>query len=127
MNLLSIDYGTRKCGIATATLGFVFAWWTVWTEAIIPTIEKIIAEKKMEKVILGMPYNIDGSMSEHGRRVQEFWKKLIWKIGIPIEYMDERLTTAEAIMEFSDDTLEGGDVDAASARLILERYIRREE
>lgn len=127
MNLLSIDYGTRKCGIATATLGFVFAWWTVWTEAIIPTIEKIIAEKKMEKVILGMPYNIDGSMSEHGRRVQAFWKKLIWKIGIPIEYMDERLTTAEAIMEFSDDTVNGGDVDAASARLILERYIRREE
>lgn len=126
MNLLSIDYGTRKCGIATATLGFVFAWWTVWTEAIIPTIEKIIAEKKIEKVILGMPYNIDGSMSEHGRRVQEFWKKLAWAISLPIEYMDERLTTAEAIMEFSDDTINGGDVDAASARLILERYIREE-
>jgi RNase H-fold protein (predicted Holliday junction resolvase) len=60
-------------------------------------------------------------MSEHGRKVEAFSKDLSRRISIPIEYFDERLTSAEARMTFGEEGI-NGDIDAESARLILERY-----
>jgi putative transcription antitermination factor YqgF len=49
-----------------------------------------------------MPYNIDGTMSQHGRRVESFAKKLRENIDINIVFQDERLTSSEAEMAFDD-------------------------
>ncbi len=70
-----------------------------------------------------MPYNIDGSISKHGKRVQEFARKLEALIQIPIVLHDERLTTSEASMAFEEDG-EYGDLDAEAARLILVDYLK---
>ncbi len=69
-----------------------------------------------------MPYNIDGTMSQHGRRVESFAKKLREKIEINIVFQDERLTSSEAEMAFDDVWIEW-DIDAEAARLILESWI----
>ena len=68
-----------------------------------------------------MPYNIDGTMSTHGNRVQKFAKKLE-QFGLPIIFHDERLTTSEAKIAFSENDF-AGDIDAESARLILENFL----
>lgn len=70
-----------------------------------------------------MPYNIDGTMSKHGKRVQEFVQKLESVIEIPIVLHDERLSSSEARMAFADDG-EDGDIDAEAARLILIDYLK---
>ena len=70
-----------------------------------------------------MPYNIDGTMSKHGRRVQEFAWKLESVIEIPIVLHDERLSSSEARMSFAEDS-EEGDIDAEAARLILIDYLK---
>ena len=70
-----------------------------------------------------MPYNIDGTMSKHGRRVQEFVKKLEAIIEIPIVLHDERLSTSEARLAFDEDG-EDGDIDSEAARLILIDYLK---
>ena len=49
-------------------------------------------------IIIGMPYNIDGTMSKHGKRVDEFAKKLENIVQIPIVFHDERLSTSEALL-----------------------------
>lgn len=69
-----------------------------------------------------MPYNIDGTMSQHGRRVESFAKKLREKIEINIVFQDERLTSSEAEMAF-DDAWILWDIDSEAARLILESWI----
>ena len=69
-----------------------------------------------------MPYNIDGTMSKHGRRVSEFIKKLQTIIETPITLHDERLTTSEAILGFDEYGVDG-DIDAEAARLILVDYL----
>ncbi|MDQ5968672.1 MAG: putative pre6S rRNA nuclease [Patescibacteria group bacterium] len=71
-----------------------------------------------------MPYNIDGTMSKHGKRVKEFSKKLETLIDIPISYHDERLTTSEATLGF-DEYGVSGDIDAEAARLILIDYLNK--
>ncbi|MFZ2255545.1 MAG: Holliday junction resolvase RuvX [Patescibacteria group bacterium] len=72
---------------------------------------------------MGMPYNIDGTMSKHGRRVQEFAQKLESIIEIPVVLHDERLSSSEASMAFEEDG-EYGDIDAEAARLILMDYLK---
>ena len=58
-----------------------------------------------------MPYNIDGTMSQHGRRVQSFAKKLEKITELPIVLHDERLTSSEAEMAFDAAGIVG-DIDA---------------
>lgn len=82
----------------------------------------MIHEKQAESIVIGMPYNIDGSMSSHGKKVQIFAKKLENIINIPIIFHDERLSTSEARIGFAEAGIYG-DIDAESARLIGEDFL----
>lgn len=121
---ISIDYGTRKSGLAYSVEGFCFAWKTVLTTELMTILPKWIEERKAEKIIIGMPYNIDGTMSKHGKRVTEFSKKLETLVDIPISFHDERLTTSEAILGFDEYGI-NGDIDAEAARLILIDFLNK--
>lgn len=123
-NYISIDYGTRKSGLAYSVEGFCFAWKTVLTKDLLDILPKWIQDRKAEKIIIGMPYNIDGTMSKHGKRVHEFAKKLETIVYIPIQFHDERLSTSEAMLGF-DEYGVNGDIDAEAARLILIDYLNQ--
>ncbi len=123
-SIISIDYGTRKSGLAYSVEGFCFAYKTVLTSELLTLLPKWVQERKAELIVVGMPYNIDGTMSKHGKRVNEFVKKLAKWVQIPITLHDERLTTSEALMWFDDDGITDGDVDAEAARLILIDFLR---
>lgn len=123
MSYLSLDYGTSKTWLAYSVESFCFAWKTVPTRTILEELPKYIREKWAKTIVIGMPYNIDGTMSKHGRRVQEFAKKLESIIEIPIVLHDERLSSSEARMAFEEDG-EYGDIDAEAARLILTDYLK---
>ncbi len=64
-----------------------------------------------------MPYNIDGTESAHCKRVRQFAEMLRNTINMKIILHDERLTTSEAKFGGVDD------IDAESARLILDNYL----
>ena len=83
---------------------------------------KIIREKHITKIVIGMPYNIDGTLSLHAKRASEFAQEVEKKYSLPVILHDERLTTAGAIMGFAEDEVDG-DIDAEAARLILEDYL----
>jgi putative Holliday junction resolvase len=123
-SIVSIDYGTRKSGLAYSVEGFCFAWKTVLSSDLLTILPKWIQMRKAEMIIIGMPYNIDGTMSKHGKRVNEFIKKLELIIQIPIKLHDERLTTSEAILGF-DEYGVNGDIDAEAARLILVDFLQQ--
>ncbi len=124
-SIISIDYGTRKSGLAYSVEGFCFAYKTITTADLLNRIPKWIIERKADTIIVGMPYNIDGSMSKHGRRVTEFVKQLYKIVNIPIILHDERLTTSEALLGFDEDGITDGDIDAEAARLILIDFLRQ--
>lgn len=123
-SMISIDYGTRKSGLAYSVEGFCFGWKTVLTSDLLEILPKWIPERKAEMIVIGMPYNIDGTMSKHGKRVSEFVKKLEIIISIPIRLHDERLTTSEAMLAFDEYGI-NGDIDAEAARLILVDFLQQ--
>jgi putative Holliday junction resolvase len=122
-SIISIDYGTRKSGLAYSVEGFCFAYKTVPTSELLSIIPQWAQIRKAETIVIGMPYNIDGTMSKHGKRVNEFVKRLQKTVQIPIKLHDERLTTSEALLGFDEDGITDGDVDAEAARLILVDFL----
>ncbi len=121
-NYIAIDYGTKKSGLAYSVEGFCFAGKTVPTHQLISELERYIQEKKSDAIIIGMPYHIDGGISQHGKRVQQWIHTHKDTFAIPVITHDERLTTSEARIAFHE-TGYNGDIDAESARIILEDYL----
>jgi putative holliday junction resolvase len=96
-SLISIDYGTRKSGLAYSVEGFCFAHKTVETRELIEYLKKWATEKNASKIIIGLPLNIDGTESKHSKRVRIFAESA--KIIFPereIILHDESMTTSEA-------------------------------
>ncbi len=120
--IIAIDYGTKKSGLAYSVESFAFAYRTIPTRELLTTLWALIEAKSASQIIIGMPYNIDGTISTHGRRVRSYVDILRKHISLPITYIDERLTTSEATLGFEAVGIEG-DIDAESARLILESYL----
>ncbi len=115
---LSIDYGTHKSWLAYSVEGFCFAHTTLSTRELLEYLPKWIQERKPKGIIIGMPYNIDGTESAHCKKVRMFAKTVKKAIPIEIIFHDERLTTSEAKFGWVED------IDAESARLILVDYIK---
>lgn len=75
-NRISIDYGTRKSGLAYSVEGFCFAHKTVDTRDLLEYLKRWIKEKNASEIIVGLPLNIDGTESKHSKRVRIFAKEL---------------------------------------------------
>lgn len=137
--ILAIDYGDSKIGTAyTDELGITIQpYKTIFTKGsdkkAISEIKEIIKEKDIKKVIIGMPYNVDGSAGIRAEKTMNFIKKLEKNLlysgfeKIKIEYFDERYTSIKA-----DETLKCMHInqkkgkkiqDSLAAYYILESYL----
>ena len=101
MNVIGIDYGVSKIGVAvgnTQTSSSSPLEIITKTKSGInwPQLESIIKEWKPQVVIIGQPFNMDGSESEMMKEVKLFADILKERINIKIEFFDERLTSFEA-------------------------------
>jgi putative holliday junction resolvase len=96
------------------------------------SLEQLVAQWKPGALLVGMPYNMDGSENKMTSRVQAFVKKLNARFTIPCHTIDERLSTREA-KEISRENAEASgkkfndrnEVDSFAAQLILESWLRQ--
>gem|GEM_PF-894810 len=108
--------------------GIVFPGETVPRVQIIPALKKWIAEKNIEKIIVGLPYHADGSESPQLKKTYIFIEKLgnIFP-NIPICTADERYSTFEAVsfLESVGERDIFAQKDTHSAASILENYLAK--
>ncbi|MCW9699903.1 MULTISPECIES: Holliday junction resolvase RuvX [unclassified Avibacterium] len=94
-------------------------------------IEKCLAEWKPDKVIVGLPLNMDGTEQPLTQRAKKFANRLHGRFGVAVILQDERLTTTEARAEIFQrggfKALEKGKVDSISACIILESWFNNFE
>jgi len=99
--ILAIDHGEARIGLA-ATDEFGIGVHPVETidcrrTEIIPRILEVIAERKIQSVILGLPLRMDGSEGTSSTKVRKFGKELKGHLrGLPLTFVDERFTTMTA-------------------------------
>ena len=90
--------------------------------------ESIIEEKKVSRLALGLPKNMDGSLGFAAERSLSFKEKLEEKTDVPITLIDERLSTVEAEGYLINEGIKGKKkkdiIDAIAANIILDTFIR---
>ena len=88
---------------------------------------ELINENKIEKIVIGLPRNMDGSYGYRCDDCKSLGQAISEKINIDIEFEDERLTTVMAHNILSDNNVRGAKrkqtVDAVSAVMILQSYL----
>ena len=138
MRILGIDYGDARVGISiTDPLGIpAQGLETIHHDGndkiVLKRLEEIINEYSVTTIVIGMPINMNGTKTERAEVTEKFIHKMKCKFGkIPIERIDERLTTVEAhkTMNFLNINKykKRNIVDTISAVYILETYLKKNE
>ncbi len=104
MRILGLDYGSKTVGVAVSDpLGLTAqSVETIWRKQenklrqTLARIEELAAEYQAEKIVLGLPKNMNNTIGERAEKTLEFREMLERRTGLPIVMWDERLTTVEA-------------------------------
>ena len=121
-SFLGFDFGSKRTGVATgnALTRSATPLTTVAAEgdARFAAIGRLIAEWQPDALVVGVPFHPDGAPHDNTRRAQRFARQLHGRFRLPVHEVDERYTSTEA------EAFGAADVDAASAALILEQFLR---
>ena len=125
MKILGIDYGEKRIGLAVSDESQTFARELIilspkefWAQ-----ITAIIEQNQVTLIVLGWPLNMSGEMTEKTKEVESFKSELETKTGLPVEIIDERLSSAMA------ETISGGkkDLDSLAAQILLQNYLDKQK
>ena len=129
--IMGFDFGTKKIGVAIGQM--VTATATplsiIRVEKGVPNwcmLEKLIRQWKPERLVVGLPLNMDDSHSNMSRRALKFSSELENRFGIAVSNVDERLSTFEARQLYKNGRTESSqeELDDKVAALILESWLR---
>ena len=132
--LLGLDIGDTRIGVAISDeLGVAAHPLCTLTrknrQVDLIVISDLVSIHEVERVIIGLPISLDDSLGTQAEKVQKFAKRLEGVLDVPIEFQDERFTTAEAeaiLRELGKDAREQkGIIDEVAAVLILKDYMNR--
>lgn len=112
MIIMSVDYGDARTGVAFCDAKEVLAspYCMVnekYKPKLVDKLAVIAADKKAEKIIIGLPVNMDGTYGFRCDECRELGDMLKQKTGIDVEYQDERLTTVIAHGYLNDNNVRG--------------------
>lgn len=131
MRLLALDVGERRIGLAVSDpLGMIAQPLSTIPRnaATIDTIVRIVREKEIGEIVVGLPVNMNGTLGPKAQEVDEFAREIKDAIDIPLVFIDERLSTVEAekLMISADVSRHKrkGTIDSVAAAIILEKRLR---
>ncbi|HDR1495809.1 Holliday junction resolvase RuvX [Pasteurella multocida] len=136
MTVLAFDFGTKSigCAVGQSITGTAQALPAFKAQDGIPNwdaIGKCLAEWQPDRVVVGLPLNMDGSEQDLTSRARKFANRLNGRFGVNVELQDERLTTTEARAEIFErggyKALNKSKVDGISACLILESWFENQQ
>lgn len=136
MKALGLDLGTKTLGLALSDkMGIIASPYKLIKynnqDELIEELLEIIDKEKVEVLVLGLPKNMDNTLGFASQRSLEFKEKLEKKTNLPIELIDERLSTVEAekILISTDMKRKKRKehIDNTAAAIILDTYLRRIE
>ncbi len=132
VSALGLDVGKKRMGVAGCdgtgliATGLTTIYRTSWAEDM-EQLQDIITAREVEIIIIGLPYNLDGTIGLQAKQVQKFANKISSSFQLPIEYVDERLTSVEAEVQLKAQnnfsTRNKGAVDRRAAAIILQQWL----
>jgi putative Holliday junction resolvase len=122
-SFLAFDFGLRRVGVAAGNSltrrATPVRTVDVEGERRFDEIARLIDEWQPDALVVGVPVHPDGAPHDNTRRAQRFARQLHGRFRLPVHEVDERYSTTEAAAEGARD------LDAASAAIILEQFLRQ--
>ena len=120
---LGFDFGTKRVGVAVGNSLLRRAQplrtLAAQGEARFAAIGALVHEWQPDALVVGVPFHPDGAAHENTQRARRFGRQLHGRFRLPVNEVDERYSTTQALADGA------ADVDAASAAVILEQFLRR--
>ena len=132
--ILAIDYGKARCGIAATDDFQIIASGlpTVETKNIFQFLTKYFSENKVESIVVGLPTDLKGNLNEVEKDILKFLEKFRTEFSeIEVHRFDERFTSKMASFFISQSGKnkkkreEKGLIDKVSATLILQNFLEQ--
>ena len=146
--ILAIDYGRERIGLAIADARARMAHPLSTMERMnrnedMRRLRELVRDRAVKQIVVGLPLKLDGTRGEMAEEAERFARRVRKQIGVPVEVVDERLTSweAERLLEetqgrFLHAEKSGGGkrksgparatVDAVAAAVILNEYLERQ-
>jgi len=134
MRILGIDLGEKRIGISISdeleiTAQGLPTIFSASEDEDLKNIKKIVDKYDVEKIILGLPKNMNGTLGKQAKKAISFAEKLKKTFQLPVELEDERLTTTKAEKLLIEDDRSRKKrkkvIDKMSAVIILQSYLDR--
>ncbi|MDR3273202.1 MAG: Holliday junction resolvase RuvX [Flavobacteriaceae bacterium] len=134
--ILAVDFGEKRCGLAVTDDMQIIASGLagIFTEELIPFLEKYFTENSVETLVIGLPTRLNGELSEVETSIQKYIKKISNRFPrLPIERMDERFTSkiaSQAISQSGKNKKQRENkhlLNEVSAVLILQSYLEKKQ
>lgn len=135
MRILGLDYGTKTTGVAVSDpMGWTAQGLEIirrqedeQIKATLNRIAQLCETYKVEKIVLGLPKNMNNTLGERGEKTLLFKEKLEARLKLPVEMWDERLSTvaAESVLLEADVSRKKRKnvIDKLAATIILQNYL----
>ena len=139
MRTLGLDYGSKTVGVAvTDPLGLTAQGVEIirrqkenHLRKTYQRIRELCEQYDVEKIVLGLPLNMDDTMGDRAEKTLEFKNELERRLSVPVLLVDERLTTVEAIEIMDEAGIKVSErekyVDMIAATIILQDYMNSQE
>jgi len=129
---LGLDVGRKRIGVAgcdrlgISVHGITTIIRTSW-QADMAELRALILERNIDTLVMGLPYNMDGSLGYQAKQVQKFAYSAAKQLGMILEFVDERLTSfeAEEMMRSQGISTRRNKemIDRKAAALILQQWL----
>ena len=131
-NIIGFDFGQKRIGVAIGNNISKSAQALITIESAsnnqkFEAIQKIMDEWQPVSIVVGVPFNVDGSEHKVTNLCKKFAKQLEQKYALPIHLIDERYTSIEASYEIQDKKIDLKKkkllIDQIAAKIILQSYL----
>lgn len=132
ISALGLDIGSKRIGVAGCDATGLIATGLTTIERTsfdqdVAQLRRIVEERQVQVLVAGLPYLMNGQIGFQARQVQKFAKRLATALKLPLEFMDERLTSFEAeqmlIAERRSPSRHKSLIDRKAAALILQQWL----
>ena len=132
MRILALDHGTKRIGVAVSDATKTIAQPLEYIPAepfadFLARLKKLLVEKEIDLVLIGLPRNMDGSYGPAAQKVEAFVAVLRSAITVPVKTWDERLTSSQANRVLIQGKVRRRErkekVDKMAAAILLQSYL----
>lgn len=132
ISALGLDVGRKRIGVAgcDGTGLIATGLTTIERQSFnydVAQLQRLVQERQVQLLVVGLPYSMNGSLGFQAKEVQKFAQRVASALQLPLEYVDERLTSFQAeqmlLAENCSPSRNKGLIDRKAASLILQQWL----